>query len=64
MAITIGVVDRIVVAIHKHIASDKPLPGACEAVGIDEAADVGVVVAALQIIESRLLGMGVAKSTK
>ena len=48
----------------KHIAANKPLPGACEAVGVDEAADVGVVVTALQVIESRLLVRGVAVAAR
>ena len=55
--------DWIIVAIRKHIASDEPLPGAGEAVGVNKPADLGVVITALQVVESRLLGMGVAGRT-
>ena len=50
----------IISAIREHIGTDEPLPGACEAVGVDEAAEIGVVITALQVIEPRLLGMRLA----
>ena len=56
--------NRIVVAIREHVVSDYPLPGAYEDVGVDEPAHGGVVITAVQIIELRLFGMGVAKRIK
>ena len=50
--IVICPVHRIVVAIREHIAPEEALAGGGEAVGVDEAADRGVVIAALQIIEA------------
>ena len=57
-------IHRVVIAIREHIAAEEALSGGGEAVCVDEAADLGVVITALQVIESQLLGMGVAKSTK
>ena len=54
-------VHRVIETISEHIAAEEPLTGGGEAVGIDEAAEIGVVITALQVIESRLLGMEVAE---
>ena len=40
------------------------MSGGGEAVCVDEAAEVGVVIAALQVIESQLLGKGLAEMKK
>ena len=48
----INPIHRIIETIREHIAPDEPLSGACEAVGVEEAAGVGVVVAGLQVIEA------------
>ena len=40
------------------------MAGGGEAVGVDEAAEIGVVITALQVIEPRLLGMRLAKGEK
>ena len=40
------------------------MAGGGEAVGVDEAAEIGVVITALQVIEPRLLGVGVAGRVK
>ena len=50
-----------VITIREHIAAEEALTGGGEAVGVDEAAEVGVVVTALQVIESQLLGRIIAK---
>ena len=44
----------IVLAVRKHIVPQKSLAGAGVAVGVEEAAQGGVVVAGLQVIEARL----------
>ena len=46
----------IVQRIRKHIATQYALTGACEGVGVDEAADCGVVIAGLQVVKA---GLGV-----
>ena len=57
-------IHRIVVAIREHVAAEEALAGGSEAVRVDEAAEVRVVVTALQVIESRLLGTVVARESK
>ena len=64
MPVWIFIVYRIVVAISEHIAAEDVLPGGGEAVRVDEAADLRVVITALQVIESRLLSVGLAKDAK
>ena len=49
-------IHRVVVAIRKHIASNDPLSGGGQAVGVDEAAKCRIVIAALEVIQ---LGLGV-----
>ena len=44
-------VHRIVVAISKHIVSNKALPGTRAAVRIDKPADISIVISALQIVK-------------
>ena len=46
-----------VITIREHIAAEEALTGGGEAVGVDEAADLWVVITALQVIESRLFGV-------
>ena len=45
---------RIVIAVRKHVVPDKPLAGAGVAVGVEEAAQGGIVISALEVIEARL----------
>ena len=40
------------------------MAGGGEAVGVDDAADLGIIISALQVIESRLLGVSEAKTQK
>ena len=49
---------RIVVAIREHVAAEEAMAGGSEAVRVDEAADRGIVITALQVIESRLSRIG------
>ena len=56
----IFIVHRIVVAICEHIAAEEALAGGGKDVRIDEPAHLRVIVTAVQVIESRLLGIGVA----
>ena len=55
---------RIVVAIREHVAAEEALTGGGETVGVDEAADLGVVITALQVVESRLLGVPEANAQR
>ena len=45
---------RIIPAVRKHIVPEEALTGAGVAVGVEEAANGGVVVSGLQVIEARL----------
>ena len=44
--------DRIVSAVGKHIAASQVLSSGCVFVRIDEAADQGIVIAGLEVIET------------
>ena len=55
---------RIIAAIGEHIAAEDALSGGGEAVRVEEAAEGGVVVSALEVVESRLYGLGVATTQK
>ena len=57
LSIKITISWSTISTIREHIAAEEALAGACEAVGVYEAADVGIVIAALQVIESRLCGV-------
>ena len=48
---TINTVNRITSTIRKHIAADNSLTGRGVGVGVDEAAEFGIVVAGLEVIE-------------
>ena len=50
----------IIITICEHVIANDPLARRCEDVGVDEAAHGGVVITAVQVIESRLLRMGLA----
>ena len=53
-------IDRVIAAICEHVIAEDALAGGDEGVGVDEAADLGVVITALQIIEPGILGKGLA----
>jgi len=40
--------------LRKHIVTKEALTGAGELIGIDESADLGVVISALEVVESGL----------
>lgn len=54
----------IVVAIREHVIANDPLTGTHEDVGVDEAAHFGIVITAVQVVESRLLRIGLATRAK
>ena len=47
----VAAIYGIAVAIGKHIATDDSLAGGGVGVGVDEAAQLGIVVAGLEVIE-------------
>ena len=57
-------INRIVVTVRKHIVPQEALAGAGVAVGVEEAAQGRVVVAALQVVEARLFGGEIAMRSK
>ena len=57
LSIKITISWSTISTIREHIAAEEALAGACEAVGVYEAADVGIVITALQVIEPRLCGV-------
>ena len=44
----------VIPAISKHIIAKEILPRACEAIGVNEAADCRVIIAALEVVEARI----------
>ena len=47
-------------AVGKHVIAQDTLSGGDEGIGINESADFGIVISALEIIESGLCGAGLA----
>ena len=50
----------IIQTIHKHIVAEEPLSSACVGVGVDESANLGIVITGLQVIEPGLCWVIVA----
>jgi hypothetical protein len=48
---------RIITTICKHIVAQESLSCACVGVSIDESSDLGIIIPALEIIESSLFGI-------
>jgi hypothetical protein len=53
-------VYRIIAAIGKHVIAEDTLSGRCKCIGVEEAADLGVVITGLQVIEPGILGADIA----
>ena len=64
LSIKITISWSTISTIREHIAAEEALAGACEAVGVYEAADVGIVITALQVIEPRLEWKGLSHGVK
>ena len=58
----IATVYRIIPTIGKHVIAQDALPGRNIAVGVDEAANLRVVITTLQIIEPGILDGGLAET--
>ena len=50
---TVDRANRIVIAVGEHVVTYQSLAGGDEGVGVDEAADSGVVITALEVIKTR-----------
>ena len=57
-------IHRVIAAIREHVVADDALAGGDKLVRVDEAAGLGVVVAAVQVIQSQLLDRPVTKWPK
>ena len=53
-------VHWIVQTIGEHIIAQNALAGGCEGIGIDEAAEFGIVIAVLEVIEFGFLVVDIA----
>ena len=60
----IGYINRIIIAVRKHIVPEEPLAGAGVGVRVEEALDDGIVISGLQVIEASLYGNRVAIEAK
>jgi hypothetical protein len=54
--------DRVVSAVGEHIVTEHTLPSRNKGVGIDKSTDGGVVITRLQVIESGISDMILAKA--
>ena len=52
--------NRIIPTIGKHIVANKALAGGGEGIRIKESADLGIVIAALEVVEPGFLGIDIA----
>ena len=57
-------IHRIVPAVREHVVANDALTGAGKLVRIDEAAGLGIVVTAVQVIQSQLLVKPVTRRPK
>ena len=60
-ATRISTVNRIIVAVGKHVVAEDALAGGNEGICIDESAYLGIIITALQVIEPGILGGRLAK---
>ena len=42
----------IICAVRKHVVTNQALAGGCKGIGVDESANVGIVVTGLQVVQS------------
>lgn len=57
MAAEICSADGVIPTIGKHVIAENTLAGGNEGIGVDEAADCGVVITGLQVIEPGIGGV-------
>ena len=50
----VSVIDRIIIAIGKHIRAEEGLAGTTVGVGVYESGDSGVIISGLEVIEASL----------
>ena len=56
----ITTIHRVVATIGKHVITEKTLPRASKGIRIDESADGGIVISALEVVEPGFSGVAVA----
>ena len=59
----IDIINRTIIAIGEHIATEDALAGGDIGVGVDEAAYRRIIIPALQVIEAGILGVELATLT-
>ena len=64
MASWINAINRIIPTVCKHIVPQEALAGTGVAVSVEEAAQGGIVVSALEVVEARLCIVVVAAGAK
>ena len=53
-------INRIIPAISKHVIAQEALSGRSKRIGIEESTCFGVVITALEVIESNFVGLHIA----
>ena len=51
-------IDRVIAAICEHVIAEEALAGGDEGIGIDEAANLWIVITGLQVIEAGIILIG------
>ena len=64
MPTRINTVHWVVQTVGKHIAAEQALAGGDEGIGIDESAQLGIIITALEIVESGLSSLTLAAGPK
>ena len=62
MAGWIHAIDRIIIAVGEHIVAEDTLTSGDKGIGVEEAADLGIIITGLQVIEPGILDGGLAKA--
>ena len=64
LPVCVSVYHWAITAICEHICANSILISACEGIRVDEPPYLGIVIAALQVIQTSLLGKAIAKRLK
>ena len=60
MAIGITGITRVIITICEHVVTEESLPCGSKRIRIDESADAGIVISALEVVEPGISGGAVA----
>ena len=64
MPTRINIIDRIIIAISEHVIAQQALAGGNKRISIDESTNLGVVITALEVVQTSLIVVDIATVSK